>query len=219
MYHRIAPPAEAGDSLPGLVVSPAAFTAQLTAFKQASWRTITAADLAAYFVSGQQPPRRTFVITIDDGHQDGYTHAFPILQQLGFVATYYMITDRIGRTGFLSADELQAMGAAGMEVGSHTVSHATLSRLKPVRLATQLSLSQSQIAGVVGAPPVSIAYPRGKWDPAVAAATAASGYAIAFTEAPGCGLRQANRFASPRLRVGPGTTPAVILAKATACGG
>jgi peptidoglycan/xylan/chitin deacetylase (PgdA/CDA1 family) len=219
MYHRIAPPAEVGDSIPGLVVNPTVFAAQLTAFKQAGWHTVTAAELAAYFVAGRHPPRRTFVVTFDDGHEDGYTHAFPILLRLGFVATYYVITDRIGRTGYLQPTELQAMAAAGMEVGSHTINHATLTRLAPTRLALQLTLSGSQIARVLGAPPVSLAYPRGTWNSAVARATATAGYAVAFTEGPGCGLRMANRFASPRLRVGPGTTPAVILAKATACGG
>ncbi len=218
MYHRIAPLSEAGDSMPGLVVNPPLFAAQLTAFKRAGWHTITAAELAAYLVAGRQPPKRTFVVTLDDGHEDGYTHAFPILTQLGFVATYYVITDRIGRTGYLSATELQAMEAAGMEVGSHTLNHATLTRLAPVRLGLQLTSSASRIAGVVGAPAVSIAYPRGTWNAAVAAATAVSGYEVAFTERPGCGLSIADRFASPRLRVGPGTTPAVILAKATACG-
>ena len=46
MYHRIVPSAEAGDSIPGLVVPPDTFAAQLDALEAAGWHTITMATLA-----------------------------------------------------------------------------------------------------------------------------------------------------------------------------
>ena len=76
MYHRVAPADQIGLSLPGLVVSPELFAAQLEALVTAGWRSITAAQLAADLAAGVRPPPRTFVITFDDGRSDGYTEAF-----------------------------------------------------------------------------------------------------------------------------------------------
>ncbi len=93
---------------PGLVVSPDLFAAQLEALVAAGWRSITAAELAADLAAGDRPPPRTFVITFDDGRSDGYTQAFPILRRLGLVATFYVITGRIGMANNLSASQLRA---------------------------------------------------------------------------------------------------------------
>ena len=70
-----------------------------------------------------KPPAKTFVITIDDGWDDGYTYALPILQSHGFVATYFVIAGRIDRPGFLTSAHLQALVAAGDEIGDHTMDH------------------------------------------------------------------------------------------------
>lgn len=219
MYHRVAPAAEIGHSLPGLVVSPDLFAAQMEAFKHAGWTTITAADLAADLAAGRTPPRHTFVVTFDDGHEDGYTHAFPVLQRLGYVATYYVITGRIGRTGNLTAAELRAMAAAGMEIGSHTVSHAFLPRESSRAARAQLARSARDIAATIGTAPTTFAYPYGAWSGPAEADVAATGYGLAFTEQPGCALTWTTRFSAPRLRVSAGTPPAVVLGDAAACNG
>src|ERR1035437_7217602 len=78
MYHRIVPPADARNSLKGLVVPPETFEAQMSAPASAGWQTITMATLARDLDAGVKPPPKTFVITIDDGWDDGYTYALPI---------------------------------------------------------------------------------------------------------------------------------------------
>ena len=101
MYHRIVPFAQDGGSLPGLVVPPVTFAAQLDALEKAGWHTITMATLANDLQAHIKPPAKTFVITIDDGWADGYTYALPILQSHGFVATYFVIAGRIDKPDFL----------------------------------------------------------------------------------------------------------------------
>ena len=220
MYHRVAPADQVGRSLPNLVVPPDLFAAQLEALVAAGWRSITAADLAADLAAGIVPPPRTFVITFDDGRSDGYTEAFPILSRLDLVATFYVITGRIGADmSSLSASQLRRMAAAGMEIGSHTVGHVRLTTASVSNALLQLSDSSSRIAAVTGQRPTTFAYPFGSTDPYRQALVRDAGYAMAFTEADGCWMSWPTRLASPRLRITPSTTPEGLLHAMEACAG
>ena len=224
MYHRIVPTAEAGDSIPGLVVPPETFAAQLDALKRADWHTITMATLATDLQAHVTPPARTFVITIDDGWDDGYTYALPILQSHGYVATYFVIAGRIDRMGFLTSGHLQALVADGEEIGDHTMDHVDLAVQPASKLPYEIDAAAARIAQVTGRWPESFAYPSGVVDNKVAAAVAAcQEMRIAVTEepvaaeAPGAtkppvGMpvaleTWADRFVVPRVRITPNTTP------------
>jgi peptidoglycan/xylan/chitin deacetylase (PgdA/CDA1 family) len=237
MYHRIVPIDLAGDSLPGLVVPPETFAAQLAALQGAGWRTITMATLANDLAAHVTPPAKTFVITIDDGWYDGYTYALPILAGHGFVATYFVIASRIDQGSFLSSAQLRALVAAGDEIGDHTMDHVNLTAQGTAKLKYEIDAAAARIAQVTGVWPESLAYPSGHEDSLVAAAVAAcQDLRIAVIEghlvmvqpvAPKPGASPAppltttlqayespaNQFVIPRIRVSPGTTPAGLLAE------
>ena len=217
MYHRVAPADQVGDSLPDLVVPPDLFAAQLEALVAAGWRSITAAELAADLASGILSRPRTFVITFDDGRSDGYTEAFPILRRLGLVATFYVITGRIGDPGSLSASQLQGLAAAGMEIGSHTVDHVLLTAAISSAARLQLTGSAAQIAAVTGQRPTTFAYPYGGVDPFARALVRETGYAMAFTVVEGCRMSWPTRLAAPRVRVSPGLSPQDLLHELDVC--
>lgn len=230
MYHRIVPIAEAGDSLRGLVVPPATFAAQLDALASAGWHTITLAALANDVQAHVKPEARTFVITIDDGWDDGYKYALPILGKHGFVATYFVIAGRIDRPGFLSSLQLQALVVSGDEIGDHTMDHIGLARLASSKLAYEIDAGAARIAQATGRWPESFAYPSGVFDArAVAAVGACQSLRIAVIEesvqppkpaasaTPPAAVPVAletwiNRFVVPRIRVSPTTTAAKLLA-------
>jgi peptidoglycan/xylan/chitin deacetylase (PgdA/CDA1 family) len=160
-YHRIVPLADAGNSLKGLVVPPDTFAAQMSALASAGWHTITMATLATSLEAGLKPPPKTFVITIDDGWDDGYTYALPVLQQYGFVATYFVIAGRIDAPGFLSSAHLRALIAAGNEIGDHTMTHFNLVNGSTAIRQYQVDAAAARIAQVTGRWPASLAYPFG----------------------------------------------------------
>ena len=217
MYHRVAPADQVGRSLPDLVVSPDRFAAQLEALVAAGWRSITAAELAADLAAGVPSLPRTFVITFDDGWRDGYTEAFPILRRLGLVATFYVITGRIGAANSLTASELRGLASAGMEIGSHTMDHVRLASANPWAARLQLTRSAAKIEAVTGQRPTTFAYPFGGLDPLDEALVQESGYAMAFTEASGCRMSWPTRLAAPRVRVSAGTLPQDLLHELEVC--
>jgi len=211
MYHRVIDPALEGRSAPQLVVPPALFAAQMTTLRRAGWRTIDTATLAADVATGRRPPPRTFVISFDDGYADGYTEAFPILRRLHFVATYFIVTGRLGWSDELTVADVKALDAGGMEIGDHTVDHVDLNSLSDPRLHDEVFDSRLSILRTVSEPPVSFAYPFGVGDAAVASVVESAGFEMAVTNREGVRETWANRFHVPRLRVGPGTGPADLL--------
>ncbi len=211
MYHRVVPRAEAGNSLPSLVVPPATFARQMAALDAAGWHTITLAQLAADLQKGVRPPPKTFVVSFDDGYDDGYTYALPILQQHGFVGTFFIVAGRIGEPSILTADHVRALAAAGMEIADHTMSHANLPALDATALRYQIGGAAGVIASLTGHPPATFAYPFGDRDLRVIREVADCGFTMAVTNVEGVRETWATRFVVPRLRVGPGTSPDWLL--------
>jgi peptidoglycan/xylan/chitin deacetylase (PgdA/CDA1 family) len=211
MYHRIAPPSERGHDLPDLVVDPKRFDAQLAALKAHGWRTITSAELAAAMEARVPIPTKTFVITVDDGHADGYTHAFPILTRYGFVATFFVITSRLDRPGWLTWAELGEMQAAGMEIGNHTVSHVSEAGYSRAQTNQQVMGAQAAISRHLGVTPISFAYPYGRMPANLIASVEASGIKVAYTTAGGLTETLGTAYFLPRLRISATTNVSGIL--------
>ena len=210
MYHRIAPASERGGDLVDLVIAPTTFDAQLRALKANGWHTITAATLAAKMAAGQPVGYKTFVITFDDGRADGYTHAFPVLRKYGFVATFYVITGRVGGRTAITWAQMKTMQAAGMEIGNHTVSH--VQNLARIQADAQVAGAQMAILTDTGVAAQTLAYPFGFVCPNLVASVKAAGIKIAFTTAFGAKETWATRLLLPRVRIHPTTTASKIVA-------
>jgi peptidoglycan/xylan/chitin deacetylase (PgdA/CDA1 family) len=108
--------------------------------------------------------RKAVVITFDDGLQDVYTDAFPILAKHGFSASVFLSTAYIGRafiTGVpcLTAPQIRELATHGIEFGSHTVSHPRLVELAGESLTRELVGSRHQVEDITGVAATSFSYP------------------------------------------------------------
>jgi peptidoglycan/xylan/chitin deacetylase (PgdA/CDA1 family) len=211
MYHLIGG-ADDPRALPGLVVPTALFRAQLDALRSAGWRSIGLDSLAAALNGGPMPGPRSFVITVDDGHEDGFTQALPVLQALGDTATFFVITDRIGRSGYLSAGQLRAMTADGMEIGNHTFDHHNVTTLSMALARADIDRAQATLGVILGRSPELFAYPAGKANPSAESDVQSAGIQLAVGEKPGALEDLADRYLLPRIRVSPSMAPERLLA-------
>lgn len=152
MYHHVAPdPSRAGL---GLRVRPVDFDAQMNYLFQNGYRTVRLQDLAAAIQGiGHALPPKPVVITFDDGYEDVYRYAFPILRKYGYTATVFLVSSWLNQPekyGALSWDQVKAMARAGMQFGSHTVSHPNLLKLSLRDALEEMTESRAAIEATLG---------------------------------------------------------------------
>jgi peptidoglycan/xylan/chitin deacetylase (PgdA/CDA1 family) len=201
-YHSVSP-----DWAHALSVTPEAFREQVTALARSGIPPVSAEALAG----GR---RRGLHVTFDDAYRD-VLDAVPLLEQLGLPATVFVSTGFADEGRPLAVPELADEAAAhpnllatmtweqvrelaerGVEIGSHTVSHAHLTRLSDAELDHELGDSRVHLEDELRRPARLLAYPYGEHDARVHAAVGRAGYAAAFAQWPGSSRE--NPYALPR---------------------
>lgn len=168
MYHYVSePPPDADVYRKDLSVTPAQFESHLQALQDAGYQSVALTDLVSYLATGQpELPAKSVVLTFDDGYEDNYINAFPLLKKYGFTATIFVITDFVDmqRPGYVSWDQLAEMHAAGIDVGSHSRDHADLAGRDVDFLVWQALGSRQMIESRLGFTPRLFCYPAGQYD-------------------------------------------------------
>jgi len=100
--------------------------------------------------------------SFDDGTEDGYATALPILLEADVKGIFFIMTDNIGKRGYLSREQIAEMAKLGMIIGSHSCSHPNLETVSQEQLTLELVMSQSILEGILGKPVDKFAYPYGK---------------------------------------------------------
>lgn len=104
--------------------------------------------------------KKPILITFDDGYEDNYTNAYPILKNYNFNATIFMITKAIDQIGYLSKSQIQEMGDL-ISFQSHTVDHVKLNRFSLKKINFECAESKNTLSQITGKPVYVISYPNG----------------------------------------------------------
>jgi len=102
-------------------------------------------------------------ITFDDGFEVQYTNA-KRLKEMGIPATFFITTNYMGKSGYMTWDQVKEIVNMGHEVGSHTISHPHLPTLSEEDIEREVGESKDIIEEKVGVTPESFAYPYGEYD-------------------------------------------------------
>jgi peptidoglycan/xylan/chitin deacetylase (PgdA/CDA1 family) len=207
MYHRIDANHLPGEKDPfGLMVSPANFESQLIYLKQNGYSTIGLDDLYKAFYTGQKLPAKSVILTFDDGFQDNYTYAFPLLKKYQYKGTFFVVTGYTNNNPhYMTSAEIEEMSDSGMDIESHTVSHLHLDRLTPEQVTKELSESKKALRELTGKDIFFMAYPFGSYSLSVAQTAQNSGYIMAVTTKPGKNQVSTSPFDLERIMIRPNT--------------
>jgi peptidoglycan/xylan/chitin deacetylase (PgdA/CDA1 family) len=170
LYHHIGIKAE-----DRYYVTPDAFEQQMRWLYEHGYTAITVSQLAEVLLHGGLLPERPVVITFDDGAQDVYTTAFPIMQRYGFVGTFYLVVTYLGGDAFVTVDQVFEMIHAGWEIGTHSMTHTDLV-IYASQMNYQLVESRTWLQQTFGVPVDTVAYPFGSADTNVFERTSRYGF-------------------------------------------
>jgi peptidoglycan/xylan/chitin deacetylase (PgdA/CDA1 family) len=151
------------------------FRTQMEALRDWGYTPITMSELVDALIHGGNLPPQPVVISFDDGNLDIYQNAFPIMHQMGFVGTFYIVANRLQSNGFVNVSQLKEMINDGWEIGSHSMSHIDLTLDHSVA-RFEILQSRLSLEDALGISINTFAYPYGKTDEYIADRVSEYGY-------------------------------------------
>lgn len=191
MYHQIDEPPPRGAPLRGLVVSPSSFSRQMLLLRLLGYKGLSMTALEPYLTGKKSG--KVVGLTFDDGYQNNVRHALPVLSQHGFTATCYGVSRMIGGTNswdrhlgiaekpLMSVNDWRTWRDAGMDIGSHTRTHAALTKLPPGEAREQIASSKHELEQIVDCEVRHFCYPYGWFAPEHRNMVQEAGYVTATT--------------------------------------
>lgn len=215
MYHMVKKPTP-GAKFNGLRVSPDLFERQVRWLSESGWRFVTMSELI-----DQPPSDKVVAITFDDGFEDNYLNAFPVLKKYNAKATLYLVVDRHDRDWSiskkshhssgelknepkLSDEQIREMLASGVfELGGHTTTHANLAKLNEADKYNEIAESKEHLEALFSCQLSSFAYPFGIYDQQIAPQLVKkAGFDSAVTTEDGIPLDvQMSLYELPRIKI------------------
>jgi len=183
MYHMINEHLDGEHKRNKWRVKPDDFEKQMQWFYKNGWHSYTLSEL----VSMQTVPEKSFAITFDDGYEDNYTNAFPILQKYHFKATIYVVPEHSENNWehfenhqfdrLLCKEQIKIMQESGLiEFGSHTLKHQNLLRCDSAEAKNEIVGSKQKVEELIGAACLAFAYPYGKYNDDIVHLVQEAGY-------------------------------------------
>lgn len=229
MYHKVSNlPLE--EKVPYCNVTVDAFEAQMKYLFENKVEVLTLKGLGHWLRRERLPgSRKKVVITFDDGFQDNYLYAYPILKKYRLEATFFVIVGYIGRHAFfehlqwdapaladreqhpnhwlpMTWEMLNEMKENGMSIGSHTCSHRSLAKLSRTEIEAEVGHSKKTLEEKLQTEVSSFSYPFGSptygdFNPMTEGALKKAGYAVACTTGWGANEMGDNPYTLKRIPV------------------
>ncbi len=187
-YHRF------GSKPSKLTVTPAAFAAQMDYLARNGYHVLPLAQLNDFLDGKELLPKKSVIITIDDGYRSTYDIAYPILKKHGFAATVYLYSDFVGAGDALNWPQMNEMTASGLiEIQPHSKTHANLTlRLPDETDAKYRERTRREVDAPIGVikerlsvASVSFAYPYGDVNETIVDMLTHQGVRLGATVTPG----------------------------------
>lgn len=188
-----------------LFVPEPVFAAQLDHLRRHAWRALSLDEYLAA-IDGAPTPRRSFLLTIDDGHESAPRIAAPILSAAGVPSVLFVCPGLLGRRArwaddypnerLATAEELATLPGLGMELGVHGWDHSRMAGMDDVSLHRHVVKARAELRAATAVRARAFAYPYGTHDSEARRAVAAADYQVGFAVA-----REHGRFAVDRVFV------------------
>ena len=188
MYHRINNYNDANNDLNTLSISPELFKKQIEYLIKKKYTFI---PFSRYTLLSTNNKKKNVCITFDDGWEDNYIFAYPVLKKYNLPATIFITTGFIDRKEtfekyklsstpelhkFMSWEQIIELSRNGLEIGAHTVNHQLLDRIAAETAKDEICNSKKRIEEILNISTKVFAYPAGKYNSDVIAMVKNAGF-------------------------------------------
>ena len=177
MYHSVA--ASWDEALNN--VQPEHFARQMAYLKQHGYKILSLAQFIDETRSGRMHDHKSVVVTFDDGYENNFTAAYPVLEQYGIRAAIFVEVAHLGNPGHLTWAQVKDMNAHGIDIESHVLTGAYLPALSHEQAVREITESKEMLQKELGHVIPFLAYPVGGFSEGIKQIVRAAGYAAAFT--------------------------------------
>lgn len=160
--------------------SPDTFRRQMKFLSENGYEVVALNKLIKSLGEKHSPLLKTVALTFDDGFQNFFTEAFPVLDEYGFKATVFLVSDFCGKNNdwegnptdfplskLLSWQEIKELNKYGIEFGNHTRTHPDLTKISSSLIESEINESKKTIEDALGNKVTTFAYPFGKFNSSI----------------------------------------------------
>jgi peptidoglycan/xylan/chitin deacetylase (PgdA/CDA1 family) len=169
------------------------FAAQMALLHHLRYRVLRLNEALRCLVDKEPVPARAVVLTFDDGYENFYEYAYPVLQRYRFPAIVYLISDLVGKASswfardgrdtpmLMDARRIRQLHAAGIDFGAHSASHVRLAEQSTERVREEVFGSKRALEDLLGSAVLDFCYPYGSHDMRAVDLVAEAGYRSGVT--------------------------------------
>ena len=163
----------------GSIIStdPEVFQDQMKILSEENFAVKPLSEIVHCLKNKEEIPPKTIALTFDDGFQNFYQRAFPVLSFYGFPATVFLVADHCGkyndwqgnpsylpRARLLSWEEIGFLAMNNIEFGAHTCTHPDLTKISLTAAEREITESKTIIEENTGRKVELFAYPYGRFN-------------------------------------------------------
>jgi peptidoglycan/xylan/chitin deacetylase (PgdA/CDA1 family) len=213
MYHRVTDDPCIAPLAMDWCVRTSAFRKQLELLDRLGFTSITFNDYRLHLAGELNLPKKPVILSFDDGYEDTFEIAFPLMEEFGMKGVVFVLGDRtishnmwdlpdgLAKIRLMSDKQILEMHTAGHEIGSHSMSHARLTQLPRSSAWDEISRSRMLLEMLLNAPIKTFAYPYGLVNQTLKNMVADAGYSLACSTYTGPGKFGVDPFELRRMTV------------------
>ena len=204
MYHYVEYVQDRNDTIrQSMNINPGLFETQLRILQDNNYKTYFVKDIPSILDQDLELPERRIILTFDDGYEDFYTFAFPLLKKYKIKSTLYVVNNFLGSKGYLTEDQLkEIVNSRLVEIGAHTLDHVYLKGESGAVAARQIVESKNELEDMLGINIRTFAYPFGAFDDAAIQIVKEASFSAAVSVIPGNVHSKNELFYLYRIRAG-----------------
>jgi peptidoglycan/xylan/chitin deacetylase (PgdA/CDA1 family) len=183
-----------------------AFKAEMKYLKDNGYFTLTMDEFYSYIKDGKEIPEKSVVLTFDNGYSSNYSNVFPVLKELNFKATIFVLNDSINTANYLSADQIKELSNYGLDIAVHIGDDSNISKLSLDKQLSTLKQSKQSLEGLINKGTNYISFGYSSPSPNTKKAAEQAGFKMAFNLQNLLADKKDNLYNLDRFYVGSKTT-------------